>query len=76
MEEKTPLSHEVVCYPMLDFGTSNSYFEVSKSNSWKITFFLENHATSEGAVFHNVLYYQHLPITHYQVSFYANNYFE
>ena len=32
--------------------------------------------TSEGAVSHNVLYYQPLPITRYQVRFYANSYFE
>ena len=73
MKEKTPLSHEVVCFQMLDFETSNSKSEVSKSNSWKITSFSK---TSEGAVSHNVLYYQQLPITRYQVRFYANNYFE
>ena len=39
MKEKTPLSHEVVCFQMLDFETSNSKSEVSKSNSWKITSF-------------------------------------
>jgi hypothetical protein len=39
MKEKTPLSHEVVCLQMLDFETSNSKLEVSKSNSWKITSF-------------------------------------
>ena len=39
MEEKTPMSHEVVYFQMLDFGTSTSNSEVSKSNSWKI---LEN----------------------------------
>ena len=39
MEEKTPLSHEVVCFQMLDFRTSNSKSEVSKSNLWKITSF-------------------------------------
>ena len=39
MKEKTPLSHEVVCFQMLDFETSNSKSEVSKSNSWKITYF-------------------------------------
>ena len=33
MEEKTSLSHEVVCFQMLDFGTSKSKYEVSKSNS-------------------------------------------
>ena len=51
----------------------NSKLEVSKSKSY---FFLENYVTSEGAVSHNVLYHQPLPITHYQVKFYANNYFE
>ena len=36
-------------------------------------FFLENNFTSDGAVYHNVLHYQPLPITSYQVRFYANN---
>ena len=38
---------------MLDFGTSKSYFEVSKSNSnisVENYFFLENYVTSERAV--------------------------
>ena len=39
MKEKTPLSHEVVCFQMLDFETSNSKLEVLKSNLWKITSF-------------------------------------
>ena len=39
-------------------------------------FFLENYVTSEGAISHNVLYHQPLPITRYQVRFYADNYFE
>ena len=38
--------------------------------------FLKNYITSEGAVSHNVSYYQQLSIAYYQVSFYANNYFE
>ena len=80
MEEKTPLSHEVVCFQMLDFGTSKSNSEVSKTNSNILVenyFFLENYDTSlEGAVCHNVLYYQQLSIACYQVSFHANNYFE
>ena len=76
MEEKTPLSHEVVCFQMLDFETSKSNSEVSKSNLVENYFFLENYVTSEGAVSHNVLYYQQLSIARYQVSFYANNYFE
>ena len=34
MEEKTPSSHEVIgCFQMLDFGTSKSNSEVSKSKS-------------------------------------------
>ena len=32
---------------MLDFETSKSNSEVSKSNSWKNYFFLENYVTSE-----------------------------
>ena len=38
--------------------------------------FLKNYVTSEGAVFHNVLYYQQLSVARYQVRFYANIYFE
>ena len=38
-------------------------------------FFLKNYVTSEGAVFHSVLYYQQLPITRYQARFHANKYF-
>ena len=38
-ETKKTLSHEVVCFQMLDFETSNSKLEVLKSNSWKITSF-------------------------------------
>ena len=41
---------------------------------WKY-FFLENYITLEGAISHNVLYYQQLSITRYKVRFYANNYF-
>jgi hypothetical protein len=39
MKEETPLSHEVVCFQMLDFETLNSKSEVSKLNSLKITSF-------------------------------------
>ena len=39
VRKKTPLSHEVVCFQMLDLETSNSKLEVSKSNSWKNTSF-------------------------------------
>jgi hypothetical protein len=58
---------------MLDFETSNSKLEVSKSNSWKITSFS---SFSEGAVSHNVLYYQSLPSTRNQERFYDDYYFE
>ena len=76
MKEKTPLSHDVACFQMFDFETSNSKLEVAKSNPWKELLLSRNYVTSEGAVSHNVLYYQPLPITRYQVRFYANNYFE
>ena len=35
-EKKTPLSHEVVGFQVLDYETSNSKSEVSKSKLWKI----------------------------------------
>ena len=76
MKEKTPLSHEVAYFKMLDFETSNSNCEVSKIKFVENYFFLENYATSEGEVSHNVLYYHQLPVTRYQVRFYANNYIE
>ena len=59
MEEKTPLSHEVVCSQMLDFGTSKL-----------LTMLLQREPVL------TMIYYQPLPITRYQVSFFANNYFE
>ena len=74
MEEKTPLSHKVVCFQMLDFGTSKSNYKVPKS--MKNYLFHKNYDTSEGANSHNVLYNQQLSIAHSQVSFYANNYFK
>ena len=48
MKEKTPLSREVVCFQMLDFETSKSNSEVSKSNG-KLCL-LKNYVISEGAV--------------------------
>ena len=35
------VSLKVVCFQMLDFETSNSKSEVSKSSSWKITYLLK-----------------------------------
>ena len=39
-------------------------------------FFLKDNVTSEEAVSHFGLNYEQLSIAHYQVNFYANNYFE
>ena len=78
MKEKTLLSHEVVCFQMLDFESSKSNSEAMKSNSNILVenyFFFKNYVTSGGAVSHNVLCYQYLSIVRYQVNFYANNYF-
>ena len=50
MEEKKPLSHEVVCFQMLDFGTSKWNSEVSESNSHILVenyFFLETDVQME-----------------------------
>ena len=75
--EKTPLSHKVVWLQIVNFETSNSNYEVSKSSSWKNRpiSFSKTTVFTEGAVSLNVLYYQPLHIfTRYQVRFYANNY--
>ena len=80
MKEKTPLSHNghtklrafrcLISTPqILNLRSRN---QIRRENY----FFLENYVTSEGAVSHNVLYYQPLPITRYQLRFYADNYFE
>ena len=61
---------------MLDFETSKSKFWVLEIKFLENCFFPKNYVTSEGAVSYNVLYYQQLPITCYQVRFNANNYFE
>ena len=79
MEEKIPLSHELVCFQMLISGPQNLILMVSKSNSnisGENYFFLKNEYTSEGALSYNISYYQQLSIARYQVSFNANNYFE
>ena len=58
---------------MVDFETSSSKSEIKFVENY---FFLENYGTSEGAVSHDVVYHQPLPITRHQERFYANNYFE
>ena len=74
MKEKTPLSHKVVCFQMLDFETPNCKPEVSKSNSWKITSFSKT-TLLQREPFLTMFYTEQLPITRYQVRFYANNLF-
>ena len=61
-KEKTLLSHEVLRFQNQIRG--------------KLLLLFLNYVTSEGAVSHNVSYYQLLPLTRYQERLYANNYFE
>ena len=68
MKEKTPMSHEVYAFGCLISRPQNLNLR-SQIKFMENYFLLENYATSEGAVSHNVLYYQPLPIIHYQVSF-------
>ena len=49
------------------------FFSVYLSEKLRLS---QNYVTSEGAVSHNVLYYQQLFIATDQTSCYANNYFE
>ena len=75
--KKTPLSHEVVCFQMLDFETSNSKSEVSKSNSWKITSFSKS-TSLQREMFLTMFYTINLsPLFVTKWGFiYADNYFE
>ena len=64
---------------MLALYTQNfpeSCEKISQAYSGGNYFFFEKYVTSEGAVSHNDLYYQPLPITRYQERFYDSNYFE
>ena len=64
MKEKTPLSHKGVCFQMLDFQASKSNSESEVLIKFvENYFFHKNYVTSEGAISHNGLYYQQLPIT-------------
>ena len=72
MKEKTPMLHYFVCFQMHHKRLQPKSFLIWVRNY----FFLKNYSTSEGAFSHNVLYYQQLSIARYQVTFYANNYFE
>ena len=67
---------------MLDFETSAEVSNILVRNYYNLTstkriyFFLKNYVTPEGAVSHNVVYYQQLSIARYQVSFYSKIGFE
>ena len=74
MEEKTPLSHKL-CFQM-PWIRRKKGLKLNSDILVRNYFFLKNYVTSEGAVSHNVLYYQQLSIARYQVSFYANNCFQ
>ena len=51
---------------MVDFETSSSITWGLEIKFVENYFFLQNYGTSEGAVSHNVLYHQPLPITRNQ----------
>ena len=51
MKEKTPLSHEVVCFLMLDFETSILNLRTRNQIHGKLLFSRKLYVTSEGAVF-------------------------
>ena len=76
MEEKMPLSQKLCAFRCLNSRPQLRSRIQFKCFSEKLLFFLKNYTTSEGAVSDNVLCYQHLCIARYQVSSYANNYFE
>ena len=67
MEENKTIVTQVVCFQMLEFDTA------AKPKTVRNYIFLKNLITLEGAVSHNVLYYQQLSIARYRASFYANN---
>ena len=67
------MSHKVLCFQMLDFETSNSISEVSKSNSWKIISFSKT-TSLQRKPFLTTFYY--INLSPLPSKFYANNYFE
>ena len=58
------------------FLVRNYFFLKNNLTSVRNYFFLKNNLTSEGALSHNVLYYQKLSAARYQVSFCAKKCFE
>ena len=77
MKEKTPLSHEVVCFQMLGFETSNSKLEVLKKSIRGNLLLSPKLRHFRGSRFSQCFILSTSP--HYslpQVRFYADNYFE
>ena len=68
MKEKTPLSHEVVCVQILNLRPQNQIRGKLLVSRKPLHF--------RGSRFSQCFIPQPLPITRYQVRFYANNYFE
>ena len=75
MKEKATLLHEVVCFQMLDFETSQFKSEVSKSNRGKLLLsrelrYFRGSRFSQCLILATALHYS------LQESFYAKSYFE
>ena len=71
-KKKIPLLHYFVSFQMHNKRLRLKYIIIWVRNY----LFLKNYVISEGAVFHNVLYYHQLSIARYQVRLFANIYFE
>ena len=63
----TNCTHEYFNRPTLNSSPPRILNLRSRNQIRENDFFLENYVTWDGAVSHSVLYYQPLPITHYQV---------
>ena len=75
MEEKKPCHMKLCAFRCMISGPQNLILRSRNQIRGKLL--LSRYCfTSEGAVSHNVLYHQPLPITRYQVRFDADNYFE
>ena len=75
-KKKKSMSHKFCAYRCLEVETSALGLEFNSNILVGNYFFHKNYGTVKGTVSHNVFYYQQLSVARYQVSFYANNYFE
>ena len=76
MEEKHHCHTKLCAFRCFISGPKNLIMRSRNQIRGKLPFFSKTTFTREGAVSHNVLYYQQLPITCYEVRFYASKYFE